>query len=307
MKAYLFPGQGSQKVGMGEGLFESFRDLVREADEVLGYSLETLCLEGPEDKLNRTDYTQPALYVVSIMAYHKALEAGSGTPDYVAGHSLGEYTALYAAGAFDFATGLRLVQKRGALMAQASGGGMAAVIGLSAEAVDSVLQQPALEGVQAANYNAPTQIVISGPAMAVQKAQKAFEDAGCQRFIPLNVSGAFHSEMMEPARKAFAAFLKECDIVGDLKIPVIANVEARRYEASRIKELLAAQITHSVQWTDSIRYLMGKGVTSFQEIGPGKVLTGLVRRIQREAKPLVVQEKEPSSSAPDPSSSVAFS
>lgn len=289
MNTYLFPGQGSQQVGMGKELFSAFRGWLEEADDVLGYSLKALCLEDTEGKLNRTEYTQPALYVVGVLAYRKALEEGP-PPHYVAGHSLGEYVALYASGAFDFATGLRLVQKRGSLMAQASGGGMAAVIGLSAEVVEAVLQQPALDGMQPANYNAPTQTVISGPAPAVERAQKAFEDVGCQRFVPLRVSGAFHSSKMEPARKAFVRFLREFDFKS-LSIPVISNVEARPYKASRIKELLADQITHPVRWTESIRYLMGKGVKSFEEIGPGRVLTGLVKRIQRESEPLIVQEE----------------
>ena len=284
MKAYLFPGQGSQQLGMGDDLFQQFPEYVEEAGEVLGYPITELCLKDPNSTLNQTQCTQPALYTVGALDYLRQKKE-QGVPDYAAGHSLGEYTALFAAGAFDFATGLKLVQKRGELMAQASGGGMAAIIGLEVEKIQSVIDNNNWAGVQVANYNAPSQTVITGPAELVHQSKAAFEESGCQMFIPLKVSGAFHSSLMQTAQTTFAGFIASFSF-GSLDFPVISNVQARPYSEDKISELLTQQITHSVQWTDSIRYLMGKGVDSFEEMQPGKVLTGLVRRIQREATPL---------------------
>jgi trans-AT polyketide synthase, acyltransferase and oxidoreductase domains len=290
MIAYLFPGQGSQAKGMGAGLFEEFPELTKQADEILGYSIAELCLEDTRGELGQTQFTQPALYVVNALSYLKKVKETGRKPDYVAGHSLGEYDAMFAAGAFDFATGLRLVQKRGALMSEAKGGGMAAVIGLTEEKIDHVLRENNLmDTIQVANYNSPSQIVIAGLKDDVLAAQPAFEQAEARMYIPLKVSGAFHSKYMAPAQKEFAEFLN-AQPFGELTIPVISNVHARPYKQQDLRRNLIEQITHSVKWTDIVRYLLGKGVTEFEEVGPGNVLKGLVRNIQREAEPLIVDE-----------------
>jgi malonyl CoA-acyl carrier protein transacylase len=292
MIAYIFPGQGSQNKGMGGNIFDEFKELTAQADEILGYSIRKLCLEDPEGNLGKTQYTQPALYIVNALSYLQKVRETGRVPDYVAGHSLGEYVALFAAGAFDFTTGLKLVQKRGELMSYATGGGMAAVIGLSGEQIADILQQNNLQSIDMANYNSPTQIVISGLKRDIERAQPIFEGIkDVQMFVPLKTSGAFHSRYMEEARKEFAGFIDSFDF-GELAIPVVSNVHARPYKQADIKRNLIEQITHLVKWTESIRYLMGLGEMKFEEIGSGKVLTGLVRRIQREAGPLVVENIE---------------
>jgi malonyl CoA-acyl carrier protein transacylase len=284
MNVFVFPGQGSQKKGMGEGLFDAvaeFRSIEPEVDKLLGYSLRQLCLEDADNRLKETQYTQPALYVVNALHYFKAVADGS-KPDAVAGHSLGEYDALLAAGAFDLLTGLRLVQKRGELMAQAQGGGMAAVIGLTAEQIADTLKQNGVETIDVANFNSPAQTVISGPAADIQRVKPMFEQA--RMFVPLQVSAAFHSRYMADAAQAFDTFLAGFTFAAP-QLPVIANVTATPYPSidpgTTIRSLLVRQITQSVQWTQSIRYLLAQGATSFQEMGPGNVLTKLTQQIQK--------------------------
>ncbi|OME95117.1 MULTISPECIES: ACP S-malonyltransferase [Paenibacillus] len=289
MLAYVFPGQGAQKKGMGEELFDEFKELTAQADDILGYSIKQLCLEDPDFNLNKTQYTQPALYTVNALSYFSKMHSGR-REDFVAGHSLGEYNALLAAGAFDFATGLRLVQKRGQLMSRAAGGGMAAVIGLTEEQIAEVLQEHKLETIDIANLNSPHQIVISGAREDMDLAKQVFESLkDVMMFIPLRTSGAFHSRHMEEAGREYEAFLQNFTF-HELRIPVISNVHARRYQSSCIKRNLVQQMTSSVRWTESIRYLMGLGVIHFEEIGPGRVLTDLIGRIKNEAEPLIVDE-----------------
>lgn len=292
MAAYLFPGQGSQQKGMGGELFDEFKELTAQADEILGYSIKKLCLEDADNRLVQTNYTQPALYVVNALTYLKKIRETGKKPSYVAGHSLGEYNALFAADSFDFATGLRLVQKRGELMSKATGGGMAAVIGLSREEIEQILQEAGFTGLDVANFNSPSQTVISGAAKDITEAKPVFEKAGASMYVVLKVSGAFHSRYMEPAQKEFAEFLQDFQF-SDPAIPVISNVQARPYQKGEVKKNLLEQFTASVQWTDSIRYLMGKGVEEMEQIGPGKVLTDLVKKIKKEAEPLVIQESIP--------------
>lgn len=281
MATYLFPGQGSQRKGMGEGLFETFPKLTAEADEILGYSIRTLCLEDPDQQLNQTQYTQPALYVVNALAYQQRLKQTEKQPDFVAGHSLGEYNALQASGALSFADGLKLVQKRGELMSQAAKGAMAAIVGLKVDAVKEVLQNESLDSIDIANDNAPTQIVISGPPDDLSKSQSVFEASGGM-FIPLNTSGAFHSRYMADAKEAFGEFLKGFKF-DKLQIPVIANLSAQPYKPIQIRKNLREQITETVQWTRSIRYLLEQGETEFEELGVGDVLTKLVDKIRKDS------------------------
>lgn len=290
MKTFVFPGQGSQQKGMGGNLFDEFQELTRSADSVLGYSIKKLCLEDPDEQLGKTQFTQPALFTVNALTYLQKIRTSGSRPDYIAGHSLGEYNALFAAGAFDFESGLMLVQKRGALMAQAHGGGMAAVIGLKVDKVDEILVQNNLRTLRIANYNSPSQIVISGPDVDIQRVHDLFKAAG-GRYIPLNVSGAFHSRYMNKAKQEFEEFI-EAFTFSPLTIPVISNVSARPYGPEEIKKNLADQITCPVKWTESIRYLMGRGKMEFEEIGPGKVLTRLIQTVMKEAAPLVVSEEK---------------
>ncbi|WP_234025572.1 ACP S-malonyltransferase [Bacillus paralicheniformis] len=285
MTTYVFPGQGSQYKGMGETLFKEFPDLTALADEILGYSIKDLCLYDNQSRLSQTQYTQPALYTVNALSFLKIVEETGDWPDYVAGHSLGEFNALFAAGVFDFETGLRLVKKRGELMTQSTGGGMAAIIGLSLEQVCRILQEHELTGLDVANENAPSQTIVSGRSDDIIKAGSVFEQAGAAMFVPLNVSGAFHSRYMEEASDEFSVFLDKFEFSRPT-IPVIANVSARPYEFREIKSNLIRQIVSGVKWTDTIRLLMGIGETNIEEVGPGNVLTKLIHTIQREAEPL---------------------
>ncbi len=280
MTCYVFPGQGSQKVGMGETLFNEFSNETKQANEILGYDIQELCLTDPKNQLNQTQFTQPALFVVSALSYLAYQKENPTHPAYLAGHSLGEYNALFAAKVIDFETGIKLVQKRGELMSEASGGAMAAIIGMSATDIAKTLASNNLESIDIANFNEPNQTVISGQENDIKKAQKIFEEAGVRRYIPLAVSGAFHSRYMEPAKKAFETYL-ESYIFSEPTIPVIANVTANPYTQTDIKTLLAKQITHSVKWVDSITYILNKQETDLIEIGPGKVLTGLINKIKK--------------------------
>jgi malonyl CoA-acyl carrier protein transacylase len=287
MIAFLFPGQGSQKRGMGQGLFDEVREYAtaeKEVDTILGYSLRKLCLEDADNRLKETQFTQPSLYVVNAMHYYKAVSQGA-RPAYLAGHSLGEYNALLAAGVFDFITGLRLVKKRGELMSQAKNGGMAAVIGLGTNAIAKVIRENGLSTIDVANFNSPSQTVVSGLVEEIKRAGPLFEKAGARMYLPLPVSAAFHSRYMAGAAQTFADFLNPFFFAAP-KIPVIANVTARPYPTDNpselIKFLLVGQIAHSVQWVESIRFLISQGVTQFCEMGPGNVLTKSVQQIQQE-------------------------
>jgi trans-AT polyketide synthase/acyltransferase/oxidoreductase domain-containing protein len=288
MKAFLFPGQGAQRIGMGEGLFDAFPEQTACADSVLGYSVRELCLAGPMERLTQTQFTQPALYVVGALTWLKR-RADGATADYLLGHSVAEYVALFAAGVVDFETGLRLVQKRGALMAKATGGGMAAVLGLEAAQVEDIIRRHGLTDVFAANVNTPKQIVVSGKREAVAAAEPLFLEAGASHYRVLQVSGAFHTPFMQPARDAFARFLAEIEFRPPA-IPVISNVTARPHKPETIAALMAEQMTAPVRWSDSIRYLLAKGLAfeDFEELGPagGAVVKPMVKRTQLEAGPL---------------------
>jgi trans-AT polyketide synthase/acyltransferase/oxidoreductase domain-containing protein len=278
-KIFLFPGQGSQKKGMGAGLFEAFPDQVAQAAVVLGYDLADLCVNDPQGQLDNTAFTQPALYAVSALMHLKKLQEGA-MPTAVAGHSLGEYDALFAAGVFDFATGLRLVHKRGEIMAKQSGGGMAAIVGLEDAKILQVIQDNGYQ-IDVANYNSEGQTVISGLKADVERSQTAFEDAGARMVIPLKVSGAFHSRFMKPAADEFAAFLESIPFQAP-KIPVYSNVTAQPHLPAEIKANMARQIHSSVRWVELVQNLMELPEASFEEVGPGNVLTGLLKRIKKK-------------------------
>ena len=286
MVTYVFPGQGSQQKGMGAGLFDEFSDLISRADHILDYSVKALCLSDSCQNLGQTKYTQPAVYTVNALCYLKKNKITNRNPDYFAGHSLGEYNALFAAGAFDFETGVKLVKKRGELMSQSLGGGMAAVIGLDEKRVADILKQPSMSNLTIANYNTASQVVIAGPITEIEHMRLLFEEAGAL-YIPLNVSGAFHTCYMSEAKRQFEEFLDSITF-SEITIPVISNVYARPYRQSDIRKNLAEHFTYPVKWTESIRYLMSQGEMAFEEIGPGNVLTKLIKKIQTETIPLNV-------------------
>ena len=265
---------------MGEDFFSRFPEMVAEADDILGYSVSELCL-SPEnsERLGQTQFTQPALYVVSCLQAMAEKEDGIEAPSFAAGHSVGEYAALRAAGAFSFGDGLRLVAKRGEIMAKVSGGGMAAVIGLEPEKIREILTVQEVDGVDVANFNSPGQTVLSGPASSIESLGASMKEAGAKLFVPLKVSGAFHSRMMEEPAREFAAFLEGVTFA-DPAFSVISNVEALPYpDAESISELLVRQIHSAVRWTDAIQYLRKQDVTDFLECGSGNVLTKLLRQI----------------------------
>ena len=299
MKAIIFPGQGSQFKGMGKDLFPLFPELVASASDILGYSLEELCLTDAQGRLSQTQYTQPALFAVNAMHYFRQrdLHAANETlwqPDFLAGHSLGEYNALLAAGVFSFETGLRLVKKRGELMGAASGGGMAAVLGIPAGEVRAILDEHKLEQIDVANFNTPTQTVIAGEKNALAAAAELFARRNL-RCVMLNVSAAFHSRHMRAAQAEFAQFLQQFTFAAP-GIAVIANATARPYDRDRIAETLATQIASPVQWVDSIRYVMGRGDIEFQEIG-ASVLSKMVQEIRTRETAII--DEASSSLLPD--------
>lgn len=275
---FMFPGQGSQAVGMGADLFDRYPDLVAEADVILGYSIKELCLLDPDDKLRQTDYTQPALYVVDVLSYLAKVEIEGLRPDFVIGHSLGEYAALYAAGAFDFGIGLKLVQKRGSLMNAATGGGMAAILGMTGDAVAVALTELGAGSIDVANFNSPGQTVISGPKADIEVFAPQMKEKGAKRAVILPVSGAFHSRYMKPAAGEFETFLSGFSF-NSLQIPCIANCSAQPYTDDSIASNLVKQIHSSVRWVETIKGLRAQGADTFIEVGPGTVLAGLARQI----------------------------
>jgi [acyl-carrier-protein] S-malonyltransferase len=283
-EAWVFPGQGSQQVGMGRDMYETYaaaRSLLDEADGILSYPLTRLCFEGPEDTLQQTVHAQPAIMVVSLacLAVARAEGALTGKPAFLAGHSLGEYTALVVAGVLSFADGLRLVRERGRLMQEASErvpGAMAAVMGLPEEKVAALCQEA---GAELCNLNSPRQAVIGGPVEAVERALALAQARGARHSARLNVSGAFHTSLMGPAADGMAHAIADVPFA-TARAPVVANSSAQPLvDADAIREELLRQLCRPVLWQRSVEYMAARGVTSFVEIGPGRVLTSLIRRI----------------------------
>lgn len=297
--AFVFPGQGSQAVGMAQdvaGRFPEIKALFDKADARLGYQLSDIIFNGPAETLTLTENAQPAILTASV-AMLSLLEKEGLVPDYVAGHSLGEYSALVAAGALAFEDAVYAVRMRGLYMEEAvpaGTGAMAAVLGLDAARLAEVCDEVSRSGdlVQLANLNSPGQIAISGTKAGVEKASAAAKEAGAKRVIPLNVSGPFHSELMKPAAEKLKAVLEDIAIA-DARVPVVANVTADLVtDRGMIKELLLRQIYSPVRWIESVEKLVALGVDTFVEVGPGKVLAGLIKKIERSARVLNVNDYE---------------
>jgi len=288
--AYVFPGQGSQAIGMGWDLYNSYaaaREVFDEADATLGFPLSHLCFEGPEAELTRTDNVQPAILATSIACLRAAQQASNEdlpSPSFVAGHSLGEYTALVAADVLSLSDAVRLVRERGRLMHKAgekNQGSMLAIIGLEKSAVEDICLQ---SGTEISNINCPGQIVISGAVDALNLASKLAKIKSARRLIPLKVSGAFHSTLMEPIIDEFSETIPNF-VFRPPAIPIIANVTARPLtDVNSIREELLYQLRRCIQWQPSVEYMVQDGVNSFYEIGPGRVLSGLIKRINSEVQ-----------------------
>lgn len=288
--AYLFPGQGAQYVGMGKDLYETYseaRSVFDRVNQIIGFDLKKICFEGPQEKLTQTRYAQPAIFVASMAAlavFESLKERPMFNPVAAAGLSLGEATALVAAGAMDFENGTRFVRDRGLFMDEASEempGTMAAILGLELDPVEDICRAT---GAEIGNLNAPGQIVISGPHEAVAKAMKAAQDAGAMRVVPLEVGGAFHSSCMDQASKKIALALEKVEIHTP-KLMMFSNLTARdERDPARIKENLVQQMNHRTLWEKSMREILSQGVRDFLEIGPGRVLKGLMKRIDPHAR-----------------------
>lgn len=297
--ALVFPGQGSQRVGMGKDFYENYassRAVFRQAGDRLGFSLSRLCFEGPEEKLKETANAQPAIVTVSLAVLEGLKESGFleklSVPAFTAGHSLGEYAALAASGALSISDAIYLARRRGELMAQAAQsnpGAMAAIIGLEEKELCDICSTT---GASIANYNCPGQLVISGSEQSIDESIRLATEKGARRAVPLAVSGAFHTPLMRSAAVGLAGVIEELSFK-DPVVPIVGNTTACPLNsATEIKKELIDQLTNSVRWQESVEYMIDKGITTFLEIGPGKVLSGLIKRINRDIKLYNVEDSQ---------------
>lgn len=294
--AFIFPGQGAQVVGMGKDLYDNYdaaREVFEKANNVLGKNITKLCFEGPEEDLKQTINTQPSIVTMSIAALEAFKSELKITPRFTAGHSLGEYCAMYCSGVMDLETTIKAIQKRAELMSQVKGGAMAAILNAPAGSIEKALQEASKVGyVDVANYNSPVQVVITGEENAVSKAGEILLEAGAKRVVPLAVSGAFHSKFLEGASKDFASYVSELDL-SSASIPVVTNVDgAATISAEDFRNKMPRQICSSVHWTQTIENMIKNGVEIFIEIGPGKVLAGLNKKINSDITTYNIYDKE---------------
>ncbi len=294
--AFLFPGQGAQFVGMGKDLYENYdvaKKVFDTADKILDKSITNLCFEGPEEDLKQTVNTQPSIVAMSIAALEVFKSQLNITPKFTAGHSLGEYCAMYCSGVMDLETTFKAIQKRADLMGAVKGGAMSAVLNAPVGSLEKILKEASTVGyVDVANYNSPAQVVLTGDNKAVEKAGELLLAEGAKRVVPLAVSGAFHSKFLEDAGREFAKFIADFDI-SSASIPVVTNVDAAAtISADDFKNKMPRQIYSSVHWTQTIENMIENGVDTFIEIGPGKVLAGLNKKINADVKTYNIYDKE---------------
>ncbi len=297
MIAYIFPGQGSQAPGMGKDLADKFaaaRQVFEEADEAVGFALSELCFNGPAEQLQLTENTQPAILTTSIAVLRAMESEGFPRPDFVAGHSLGEYSALVAAGSLSLSDAVTTVRARGRYMQEAvpvGTGAMAAILGVSLETIEAACAEAAQgEVCGAANINSPSQIVIAGDAAAIDRAIELLKERGAKRAIKLNVSAPFHCALMKPAQDRLESDLRSVDMKEAI-VPVVTNVDAKAEQnGSKLRDSLVHQVSQPVRWLQSVEFLINQGVQTFIEIGPGKVLSGLVRQINRDVRCVNVED-----------------